>query len=417
MTLLVRSRAFPCPLPYQIYCSFATPCELLPINLRSPRTVFDRILEVKSPEYQQSCPRPLEPDTLTEIVVEDTRNSLAQIINQLLEEERIPKSSIVIINATNGSQKADNYLGVQVVSAAKFRGLESPVVVVWAGNGSDETSLLCAYTRATSRCIVIYSAVEILKGNYKTFGQILVESDKIGNIQKEASLGLTSVIFSEQNFNLIAVANKTISLHWCSEWNGWIIYPDQNKQVAQLMWTHHLIVTTGYPVYMWNESDRGNLKYFAPANDLQRESVIYCNLNYCESCDCLTPFTSKSYTEIGDCVACSLDNYVDKNEFYIQSHFDQILSLGTQALDSDKKSLSIFLIALGRWNTITDKQRQELESYFRFSRGTVGYNVAHLLILIDLLKIQAQKNANIELDELATKYHDRCPDLKRLFWV
>ena len=54
----------------------------LTINLRSPRTVFDRILEVKSPEYQQSCPRPVEPDTLTEIVVEDTRSSLAQIIDQ-----------------------------------------------------------------------------------------------------------------------------------------------------------------------------------------------------------------------------------------------------------------------------------------------------------------------------------------------
>ena len=385
----------------------------LTVNLRSPRTVFDRILEVKSPEYQQSCPRPLEPETLTEIVVEDTENSFTQIIDQLLKDEKIPKSSIVIINATNGSQKADNYLGIQVVSAAKFRGLESPVVVVWTGNGSDETSLLCAYTRATSRCIVIYSAVEILKGNYKTFGQILVESDKIGNIQKEASLGLTSGIFSEQNFNLIAVANKTISLHWCSEWNGWVIYPYQNKQVAQLMWTHHLIVTTTYPVYTWGEYDRGNLKYFAPANDLQRESVVYCNLNYCESCGCLTPFTSKSYTEIGDCVACSLDNYVDQNEFYIQSHFDQILSLGTQALDSDKKSLSIFLIALGRWNTITDKLRQGLESYFRFSRGTVGYNVAHLLVLIDLLKIQAQKNTNIELDELATKYRDRCPDLEK----
>ncbi|MFN9856750.1 MAG: hypothetical protein ACK556_01270, partial [Pseudanabaena sp.] len=134
-------------------------------------------------------------------------------------------------------QKADNYRGIQIVSAAKFRGLESPVVVVWAGNGSDETSLLCAYTRATSRCIVIYDALSVLQDKYKTFGRILVESDKTGNIQKEASLGLTSVIFSEQNLNSITVADKTISLHWCFEWNGWVIYsyPNVTTQAKDLI--------------------------------------------------------------------------------------------------------------------------------------------------------------------------------------
>ncbi|MFN4774665.1 MAG: HEPN domain-containing protein [Pseudanabaena sp.] len=32
MTLLVHSRAFPCPLPYQIYFFFTIPCELLQNN-------------------------------------------------------------------------------------------------------------------------------------------------------------------------------------------------------------------------------------------------------------------------------------------------------------------------------------------------------------------------------------------------
>ena len=56
-----------------------------------------------------------------------------------------------------------------MINASKFRGLESPVVIVWAGHGSDETSLFCAYTRATSRCIVIYDAVTMVRGIYGSF--------------------------------------------------------------------------------------------------------------------------------------------------------------------------------------------------------------------------------------------------------
>ncbi|MFN5964217.1 MAG: hypothetical protein ACK46E_03560, partial [Pseudanabaena sp.] len=73
--------------------------------------------------------------------------------------------------------------------------------------------------------------------------------------------------------------------------------------------------------------DRGNLKYFAPANSLRDESISYCNLSYCESCGCATPFTSKGNREIVDCVVCSLDgNEIDQNKFDIQSHFDQVIS-------------------------------------------------------------------------------------------
>jgi hypothetical protein len=122
----------------------------LTINLRSPRTVFERILEVKSTEYQQFCPRPLELDTLTEIAVEDMGSTLEQVVHQLLHEESIPAQSIVLIDATLGSRKEEEYLGIQVVSAAKFRGLEALVVIIWAGSGSNEISLFCAYTRATS---------------------------------------------------------------------------------------------------------------------------------------------------------------------------------------------------------------------------------------------------------------------------
>ncbi|OYQ61965.1 hypothetical protein B9G53_24700 [Pseudanabaena sp. SR411] len=392
----------------------------LTVNLRSPRTVFERILEVKSTEYQQFCPRLFEPDTLSEIAVQDMRSSLNKIINQLIEEEKISIESIVIIDATNGSQKEGNYLGIQIISAAKFRGLEAPVVVVWAGLGSDETSLLCAYTRATSRCIVIYDALAVIKGKYKAFGQIILELDKKGDIKKESSLVLTSSIFSKQGFNLIDIDDKTISLYWCSDWNGWIIYPTKNKQVAQLMWIYHLTVTTDYPVYTWREMDSGKLQYFKPVNSLKDDlGKDLCNLSYCKSCNIVTPFllkfdafASKLYRENDECAVCSsVRTEIELNKIDIQIQFAQILSQGNQASNSDKKRLSIFLMALGRWNTIGETQKQELEDYFRVRSGTIGYNVAHLLILSDLLKIEEMQH-EFGIDEAATKYRDKwCPDL------
>lgn len=114
---------------------------VLTINLRSPRAVFDRVSEIKLAPYQQSCPRPLAVNTLTEIVVEDMQEALSQVVIQLRENDNVPPHSIVILDATPRSQKEERYAGVRVVSAARFRGLESPVVVVWAGVGSDESSL------------------------------------------------------------------------------------------------------------------------------------------------------------------------------------------------------------------------------------------------------------------------------------
>jgi len=385
----------------------------LTINLRSPRTVFERILEVKSTEYQQSSPRPLEEDTLEEIVVTNTNSALNQIIDRLLYEEKVSLRSIVLINTTPEQQKEELYRGIQIVSAAKFRGLEAPVVVICAGYGSDETSLFCAYTRATSRCIVIYDAVKVLQGSYKTFGKIILDLDKKGNIQREANLRLTTGIFNQQEFNLISVANKTIDLFWCSDWNGWIVYPKENEKVAQLMWSLHLIVTTNHPVYTWKLYDRRNLQYFEPVSRLDDNSGRSCKLDFCEDCGFITPFLSTSGREMDECTLCSCEkNGLESFDSELQSEFDSILSIGSQPSPEDKKKLSIFLMALGRWNSIIEQKKSGLENYVPICSGTVGYNVAHLLILTDIICTSENQDITLKLDEAATKYRAKwCPDL------
>jgi AAA domain/Nuclease-related domain len=379
----------------------------LTINLRSPRTVFDRITQVRSSEYQQSCPRPFEEDTLSENVVGDTYNKLDQIIDQL-DKEKIPKESVVILT-TYGSSKDKEYAGIEIISASKFRGLESPVVVILTGNVSDETSLFSAYTRATSRCVVIYDALQVIKGSYGTFGQILLDLDKSGNIQKESDLGLTSVIFGQQEFNLISVADKTINLFWCSDWYGWVIPPGKFDQVTQSMWIHHLVVTTNHPVYTWGSLNRGILRYFRSPKLLGNDSFGKgCDLQYCNNCEIRTPFVRTS-RDLSTCVLCFNERHLPSLH-EIQTNFDAILAPMSGASVAEKRKLSIFLIAIGRWNTISEEHRIKFDSDV-LAGGSIGYQVAYLLILTDLLK--REDLIIFKLDEMAKRYRSWCPDLEK----
>ena len=385
---------------------------ILTLNLRSPRKIFERVSQVKKSEYQQFCPRSYEEDTLKEIVVDDTMYAFLKIVDELLKEG-ISKESIVIIDTVSRHQKQLSYKGIEIVRASRFRGLESPVVIILADDTTDENSLFCAYTRATSRCIVIYSAVRMTTGSYGNFGNLILDDDD-GLIQEEANLGLTSSIFDNANFEVITVADKSINLSWCFDWGGWVIDPTKNDQVAQLIWTHHLIVATNYPVYTWNASDRGKVICFNPIKQINSESDrSWCNLYYCENCRTVTLFILNFSDKIYECTIClrSKQKVLFKEieeELKKQAEFDDILSLGTLAKTKDKKKLTIFLMALGRWNTISEVDKQDFNNCSIIMSGKSANIAAKLLVLTDIIKL----NKNIILDEIATKYRAKwCPDL------
>ena len=406
----------------------------LTVNLRSPRSIFNRVLEVKSPEYQQSCPRNFESDTLSEILARDTENALQKVIHGLLNKDKILPESIVIIDISPGftlykpysrSSLRDKkeYLNIPIFSAAKFRGLESPVVVIYAGRTNDESALFCAYTRATSRCIVIYDAIFVGRGEYGKFGKILLKEkpDEIIQIeeviQEEAisrltSPRLTSEIFDEQGFELLSIDSNSIGLYWCTDWNSWIVYPKRNAYVAQLMWTYHLTTTTDYPVYTWDIDEKWSLKLFKKINSFDETLKRHiCTLNFCQSCGFTTPHLHNSARDLNECTLCFIPEFdLDRKEIKVQSKFSSTLDHGSQAEPEDKKKLSIFLIAIGRWNKLVlEKDDLNLNSYIPSRSGSIGYQVAHVLVLIDILLNNCEL---LKMNDLAEKYQSIwCPDL------
>jgi hypothetical protein len=400
----------------------------LTVNLRSPRSVFDRIIKVKSSNYQQSCPRNFEPDTLTEILTRDPENALQKVIHDLLNKDKISTESIVIIDVSPGFtlckpysrpllRDRKQYLNIPIFSAAKFRGLESPVVVIYAGNTRDESALFCAYTRATSRCIVIYDAIFVSKGKYGKFGKILVEEkpDEIIQteemVQEKAIPRLTSEIFDEQKFNLLPIDSQSVDLYWCTDWNGWIIYPKHNSYVAQLMWTYHLTTTTDYSVYTWDVNEKWSVKLITKINNFDKNlKRQVCSLSFCKSCGLTTPHLYKKGREVNECILC-LTAKLEFNgrDIEVQSKFSRILDNGSQAQLEDKKKLSIFLIAIGRWNKLVrEKGNLHLSLYAPVTSGSVGYQVAHLLVLIEIL---IEKNEILKADDLMNLYIGWCPTL------
>ncbi len=383
---------------------------ILTISLRSPRAILNRVLEVKSPEYQLSCPRPLEEDVLLEVTAGSPECTFNEIIRSLLYEEKIPKQSIVIIDIRHGKKKG-NYLGIPIFSAAKFRGMESPVVVIYAEHSSDETALFCAYTRATSRCIVIYDAVSVLRGGYGSFGQILLEEKTEKAIRREASSRLTSGILDEQNFRLKPLNTQTISLSWCHDWHSWIVYPTNSNNIARSMWTYHLISTTKQPVYTWNLDSEGELTYFEPVENLNKRSGIECVLSFCEKCELLTPH-KKIRHDLRECIICSDPKaLLGSDEINLQLEFDEILANASQFSPEDKKKLSIFLIAFGRWNSILKNSEFNINEDLLIVSGPIGYQAACILTMIEIFRKQGQP---LKLDEVSVRYHQKlCSNLEK----
>jgi hypothetical protein len=164
-------------------------------------------------------------------------------------------------------------------------------------------------------------------------------------------------------------------------------------------------VTTNHPVYSWDLYDRGTLKYFRSSQPLDNYFHENCSLWYCEACEITTPFTIIN-REIGECTICCRQ----ENSFSLDAsnpNFDLILEPDPQSSPSEKKKLSIFLIALGIWNTISDDHKRKFDSDFLVG-GSIGYQVAYLLVLTDLFR---KKDLIFELDEMSKRHLSWCPDL------
>jgi hypothetical protein len=152
----------------------------LTVNLRSPKAVFERIEEAFPATYQEFSPRPTDTDTLEEYVEINPDEKLIQILTEL-SEQGVSTDYVTILYTgyPPKTKQSIKELASTFTSIQKFRGLEAPVVVIYVQGHSDSTELACAYTRATSRCIVIYDWRNFFESRLQTsFTERMQNSEK-----------------------------------------------------------------------------------------------------------------------------------------------------------------------------------------------------------------------------------------------
>jgi hypothetical protein len=253
----------------------------LTINLRSPKSVFERVQDVFPLSYEQDSRRPPEEDTLEEVAVFDPLKTVYRTLRRLHDEGIDPRHIIVVyldsepmfpsdfdkmlnqgledadsrFRGTPDYQQAVKRIRQQTstyqwyhlqrdiegffarkISIGKFRGLESPVVIVYANGKHDPASLACAYTRATTKCIVIYNIISFFRDEDLNILQRVVVRD-VQAIRAE----VTARWPLEKVMSLTPIISASATVYWSSTWQGWIFWKQELKdEVAANLWCYHL---------------------------------------------------------------------------------------------------------------------------------------------------------------------------------
>ena len=352
-----------------------TPFPLL-LNLRSPQAVFDRLCQLGPPSGQRYSLRDPDPMGLQEIVAQSVeRFAPIERVLAKLHNEGVPASDIIVL----GPPRLETYLSEsnlrdwvgQVSTVYRFRGCEAPVVVVWWDGTLDSPALLCAYARATTRCIVIYRE-SVLHGQASTpMGKALLDAPVSQDLKKilnrptilEARPGEDKFIQSLRYDDNCLVARHTAKVSWSTRLGGWLVEENEcSDQVAVTMWRDALISSLRFDVYCIGEGHdllgwgRGFILRFSPVENSNKviKAQYMCD-GQCHDCGkrgigFLRVGQDSGSIECLDCIqAASVGQPIPEKEIGQFGEYDEILVNWADVTNVRKRALPLSLFALARW--------------------------------------------------------------------
>lgn len=276
------------------------------VVMRMPRAVTDRLLEVRQSQIQLSTPRTLEADTVREMVVDGWDAVLPTVIGTLFEQGIAPSDITVL--ARYGFDRLPKSVfdflvehdDIPVEAVARFRGMESPVVLIISAEDLTDTELFCAYSRATTICMSFFCAERLrLSSAGRFLEKVLTEATNrsvLNDIQHR--LHPRTMLATHRTKKLVEV--KTIGLSWCYSMKCWL-FPFIDGSPMRL-WRNHLVREFAWPVMGWSESAQRTVKlYNADAEgDIFGKELM---LEFCEQCEKNTPTDHVSK----ECFVCKGD--------------------------------------------------------------------------------------------------------------
>lgn len=390
---------------------------LLMLNQRSPRAVFDRLRQIKELPHQQYSPREVEPNTLEEIGSENSDLELDKTLKRL-EKEGVPAEDVIILYHTLAPPKLEilKKYPVRLEKIARFRGLEAPVVIVYAPSPIEDAPLFCAYSRATTRCTVIYDAYGLVRSYYGAVSQILMNSEQSGQIKQAASVGYACNVLKRLNLSLSTIVAGSVLINWCDEWAGWMITAENEQDVASELWLDYLCRLSQSPIYYADAKMRDEFRMvgFTPSLSDKRKYEIV-KLSECKICGMVSPFKF-FHTRTFDCMVCIARQTLStaslaSDEVSRLIEFDAILATPQKASDQDKLNLPVSLIALGRWRKLDYGQPEILSKTIIQANASLAYRTAVAFTGIDIAGYK--EDERIVLEDLARKYYRWSYDLQK----
>jgi hypothetical protein len=272
--------------------------------LRMPRAVTDRLLSVRSTNYQLTSPREQEPDTIRELLDHDGWSALQKEVAEF-KRQGVEGSDICVLLPSEPEEvlaRALEHFGVSFETVGRFRGLESPVIIVPAAAHMDDTELFCAYSRATTACVAIYDTEKLAWHAGQEFHRTLIASgDNRDMVEKVRIASMTKSMMAGE-FEAGSLSLQTIDLAWSPSWKAWLVALDSWNHPAAT-WLDYLAANFPWPIFYWHADSRRQVYLFSlDGNDSGSITYGECfYLIHCGTCNDLLPHT----TTDKECVACA----------------------------------------------------------------------------------------------------------------
>lgn len=382
------------------------------IALRSPRMVYEKLKAVRPPDFQLSLPREFEDGALQEYVEPCPTTALYSVINSFLISG-VLSDDIVILEKTAGFRYVPLERPCRTEVLSRFRGMEAPVVIIFEAEKMTDAELFCAYSRATTACVAIYSA-EVLgvRGVSGRFQNLLAgEPEFLDRIERARRTAASSEIISGDALAR-RVSFGAMNLFWIDRWAAWGLQTENSLGEA---WLPILCARLRAPLYTWDRSSLREVWRVLPKRVIGEQSSIRSerNLKHCKECQGTTPSIVADVAEgrYEWCEICATEDaqFSASNEALPEdlTRIAELLSRPSARLDAaERATVPLELASAAIYDHVKRINPERLPARLPSSSGGSAYGCALLLVYAVIARREPGRDfvTKIEAEKLFARY-------------
>ncbi|UYZ85357.1 AAA family ATPase [Entomomonas sp. E2T0] len=389
----------------------------LTIALRTPQIITNHLQKINPPTYQLSVRPTTEQDSFQEILTNNMMEETNKIIDLVLKQG-VEQQNIVILcrikSDISFAKRHLNFAYINYETVSRYRGLESPVVIILNAEHMDDKQLFSACSRATTVCIALYDSEYLVQnvvmkindtvtfhGNIEAFHRLVVENQKNIPILEQAKKNLLTTTLISKYLKCQFLPLKTLLLAWSEQWQGWLLQL-KDKNDHNYHWISYLQENDDNNIYYWyNDSSLRTINcYFeSRSNNEVMLTENYAKILLCNICNNYTPHIYRQSKD--QCLFCYNDK---KTNVFPKKKILHAIKLYDENLNNKKvKDLPLELIPVYAQKMVI-KSNPSYTDYFNFCDGEKYYKVALILVISWILWSPTKRFTR---EELSKRFYKR----------